>query len=166
MKRIKLRAWHIAEKKMCSVETLTDAGAFLVGVKKGEDDYGRKYFVRAPEHGRFCENDEFELMQFTGLLDKNGKQIFERDIVKTLCHVCTNRAEVGESKMDRDLFVLPEFKESENYCQIDWYSGVRVSGWRLLGKDKRFQTQLKWPTIMNMNIEVVGNIFETPELLT
>ena len=73
---------------MCKVETLTDKGAFLVGVKKGEDDYGRKYFVRAPEHGRFCENDEFELMLFTGLLDKNGKQIFESMILNNTYVVC------------------------------------------------------------------------------
>jgi len=95
--------------------------------------------------------------QFTGLQDKNGKDIFEGDIVASTCN------KMKPKKDETDLFETPEFELKTFHNVIDWFNGVRISGWRIKGKG--FQTQLKWSTGGNMNLKVIGNIYDNPELL-
>ena len=85
---------------------------------------------------------EFELMQSTGLKDKNGKEIFEGDIVKF-------------SDCDDDVYVTPVVWDKNYAC-----FGVSFSGKYPVSFDylEEFYTELK-------DIEVVGNIYENPELL-
>jgi uncharacterized phage protein (TIGR01671 family) len=81
-KEIKFRAWHKTEKLMCEVSTLNENGAFLIGVKKGDDTVSRRYIIVAPEDGRFCPHEDIELLRFTGLFDNNDNPVYEGHIVK------------------------------------------------------------------------------------
>lgn len=74
---------------------------------------------------------EFELMQYTGLKDKNGKEIYEGDIL------ITKDIEGGKYKT----FVTHE-------------NGMFLSGEESLYDD-----------VFLFEAEVVGNIYENPELL-
>lgn len=85
---------------------------------------------------------DFVLMQSTGLRDKNGKEIYEGDIVKF-------------SDCDDDVYVTPVVWDKNYAC-----FGVSFGGKYPISFDylEEFYTELK-------DIEVVGNIYENPELL-
>ena len=74
--------------------------------------------------------DEVELMQSTGLLDKNGKEIFEGDIVK-----CSGL--LGTIESFKAMWIC-SFVKYNNYQKVGFFA---------------------------QEIEVVGNIYENPELL-
>lgn len=85
---------------------------------------------------------DFILMQSTSLFDKNGMEIYEGDIVKF-------------SDCDDDVYITPVVWDKNYAC-----FGVSFSGGYPISFDylEEFYTELK-------DIEVVGNIWENPELL-
>ena len=139
MKReIKFRAWHKAEKLMCPVNIITfGEGAFLVGVEKQSDFIAANLLVHAPTEGRFCKNDEFELLQFTGLKDKKGVEIYEGDIVTYNSRGLDFKGYVVSNNWE--FYYEPIDKFSKDYDHMSYPPGV--------------------------DIEIIGNIYENPELL-
>ena len=104
------------------------------------------YFIYDIVNSESCRQNNYEidpetLCQFTGLCDKNGKKIWENDIVLVIYE---NRYyEKKELSTGRIVFIRGA-----------WYIGGKV--WNELyaiDEDAIFQ------------VEIVGNIFDNPELL-
>lgn len=79
--------------------------------------------------------EDLELMQSTGLRDKNGKEIFEGDIVK----------------MAKDVYSEPTYYEVVRH---------RGGAYRLESKQHGCELWLR-----HTDCEVVGNVYGNPELL-
>ena len=80
--------------------------------------------------GDWIVNNDLHLMQSTGLKDKNGKEIFEGDVVK-----CNGL--LGTIESFKAMWIC-SFMKYNNYQKVGFFA---------------------------QEIEVVGNIYENPELL-
>lgn len=126
----KYRAWHIGEKKMYSAEEI--CVMFCAGEL-------RKYRIfDASDIMNLLGNDKhFEVMQYTGLKDKNGKEIYEGDII-----LCERKGELVPYKV---------YIDDETQIQ----SIISVDG----------EGDLEGLYDYHFDCQVIGNEWENPELL-
>lgn len=99
-----------------------------------------------------CLEERYELMQSTGLKDKNGVEIFEGDVVRSFSNInrvsdpylTTIEPEYGYKVViySDGAFVLSDDGKREYSGVLNHYSGA-----------------------MTKDFEVVGNIYENPDLL-
>ena len=124
----KFRAWDKYFKEMVQVNALVlDEQVIKVTYK----------------NGNIAKEDvkEYELMQSTGLEDKNNKEIFEGDIVR--------------------------MRNPRDRRQIGMFQVVRVANSPMLGLlDKKLTTEIfNLYEHMRNYYEIIGNTYENPELL-
>ncbi len=117
-REIKFRVWHKPEKKMhfyLKVKFGKSTNITLEGKFKDVDQITTKT----------VPNDHLEIMQFTGLLDQNGKEIYEGDITR-----CGQEEKIGV---------------------VEWH--------------KEFAMFTNCAVADPNKCEVIGNIYENPELI-
>ncbi|ENE7083856.1 hypothetical protein ABNW22_002809 [Listeria monocytogenes] len=133
MREIGYRAFVKKDKKVLPVTDLCFNETEAVGVS----GCGDANCTLCVDWYRF---DDVELMQYTGLKDKNGKKIFEGDIVK---NINGEYSYIGIVNKDRYTFYIKGVAPKDNYDFADVSDTVT-------GKS---------------SLIVIGNIHENPELL-
>lgn len=122
----KFRAWHNELGRMMSISYMW-FNVDSLGEIGLNDAVMNDYITVSP--------DEIELMQSIGLKDKNGKEIFEGDIVK----------------MVKDVYSEPTYYEVVSH---------RGGAYRLESKQHGCELWLR-----HTDCEIVGNVYENPKLL-
>ena len=125
-REIKFRIWyHNSCMDYSSDDFAIGMSGTMLNLDSDIDGTGVEGFV--PIKNR---NFEYDLMQFTGLKDKNGKEIFESDLLKD---------------------------ERDKILEVCWGEGEWLAGKLALNANNFFEGKCGF-------IEIIGNIYENPEL--
>lgn len=120
----KFRAWHKDLKKMFKIGQITlEKGTW--NFEPNDRDFIGMSIPFQPS---------FVLMQYTGLHDKNGKEIYEGDIVK----IKYRDEDIGKVIYEHNGFSIDVTNMNKNYGRVSF---------------------------VNNFMEVIGNIYDNPELL-
>ncbi len=112
MKEVKYRVWNKKTKKMISPEKLQEMSVFAI-----KDDLPLEKFMVLPI------DDDYVLLEFTGLRDKNGVEIYESDILNLLGwneyepKVPDNEIRYVDFK--EGCFTVIEFGANPGWCNIN-----------------------------------------------
>jgi uncharacterized phage protein (TIGR01671 family) len=90
------------------------------------------------------------VMQYTGLKDKNGKDMYEGDIIQYDDKISVIRYSCAE-------YICDYYQKSD----IEGINGF-LKGYESLNKIIKVEGNYSFPI---KNIEIIGNIYENPELL-
>lgn len=141
MRDIKFRAWDETEKEMFYDDIIIAYGAAWQEEASFDQDA-----IRLKKNGH-----QLVPMQFTGLHDKNGKEIYEGDVVRVIAPLMLEN---------------PEWQTEYNgVYEIAW-KGSEAKFGILTSRDEDMEPEY-WSCPLEWwgSIEVIGNLYETPALL-
>lgn len=157
MRKIKFRAWDEGSNRMIFQHDMNCV--------RGYKEY---YFSLYEESVELLHYDEdysayvkcnVELMQYTGLKDKNGKEIYEGDILsyKHITYTDCSKTEIEEIEDE-------SFIEMITYTPIASIVKPHSKNVKCFGYDS-INKECLILDLTSDEVEVVGNIYENPELL-
>ena len=136
MRDIKFRCWDTENKEMLEVQELDY-----------EDSYNGQPMIRTTMYSDYFDTEDMILMQYTGLKDKNGKEIYEGDIVKfKLYKGEEEKYFVGKVEYFGSSFIVDANNDSD-------YHVYDLDGF---GIDFKYNLE---------DCEVIGNVWEDSDLL-
>ena len=144
MRNIKFRFYDKENKTMnyCDLEDLC------------EDDYwfDSETEVWTALHDSNNEQEKFVAMQYTGLKDENGKEVYEGDIIEFSYDIFTGNfdTKVGKGIVE---FIFGAFYIKPYEIEGEKIKDIENEEWFLLY------------SVNEDDLEVIGNIYNNPELL-
>lgn len=130
MREIKFRAWDEEDERMyCDDKVIVTFIGFL------EEVYVKR-------NSTVDELIDYKLMQYTGLKDKNDKEIYEGDILK------------GTTKGNSEEVLAITYVKWDR-GQFDLFTEMTSDSWE----------DALYNYMQFFDVEVIGNIYENPELL-
>jgi len=143
MRKLKFRAWSEEQKKL------------IQGYPLGEDQKNGFTVCGVSENGeQETTSDGLVLMQFTGLVDKNGKEIYEGDVLQK--YITDYEHEDYQEFVDSGYETIEPMKKITDVCSLEHFRyWLKNESFGYEGED--LESPEDW--------EIIGNIYENPELI-
>lgn len=154
MREIKFRAWipsHLRMVEVCDLDMKGESISFI--------DYDGFYIVKWLS--------DVKLMQYTGVKDKNGKEIYEGDILLSTTEDGVFLVSIGFGYSEKDNDILGAFKlKIEKQLSLSQY--FEDFDDKLIKLVNKYNIPIEEENnikCINDGWQIIGNIYKNPELI-